>query len=65
MVLRAFTHEFNEREVAAQEYRLAKEHFDEVLRLRDPTNREHEKRFRDAAERRSVARDRFVAALCR
>lgn len=65
VIYEGFTHEHNAREVVAQEYRLAKEHLREVMRYRDSTNPEHQKRFRDAIDRQEAARERFIQELCR
>ena len=62
-VLRVFSHEFNAVDVARQEYELAKEHFQEVCKHRDPTNPDHQKRFRDAAERQEEARNNWLKLL--
>ena len=62
-VLRVFSHDHNTGDVARQEYELAKEHFREVCRLRDPTNPDHQRRFHDALERQGVARERYVDLL--
>ena len=65
-VLRVFTaHDHNSREVVAQEYRLAKEHLREVMLYRDCTNPDHQRRFRDALDRQSAAREWHIELLCR
>jgi hypothetical protein len=58
-----FTHEHNAAAVAEQEYEMAKEHVREVSLLRDPTNPDHQRRFRDAMDRQEVARERYVRLL--
>jgi hypothetical protein len=63
-VLRVFTHGHNAIEVATQEYELAKEHLREVSKHRDPTNPDHQKRFRDAMDRQELARDAYLRAIC-
>jgi hypothetical protein len=60
-----FTHDHNALDVARQEYNMAKQHFREVMKHRDCTNAEHQRRFRDALERQGVARERFVELLSR
>ncbi|HEX4611073.1 MAG TPA: hypothetical protein VH092_22980 [Urbifossiella sp.] len=62
-VLRAFNHEHNAAEVARQEYEFAKQHFREVCAFRDPTNPDHQQRFRDAADRQEEARERWLRVL--
>lgn len=64
-VLRVFDHSHNPRQVAAQEYELAKEHFKELLEYRDATNPDHQKRFQDALDRQEAARERYIKALSR
>jgi hypothetical protein len=63
-VLRVFSHEHNAREVAAQEYQLAKEYLSDVCKHRDPTNPDHQRRFQDAMERQEVAREAYLRAIC-
>jgi hypothetical protein len=64
VIYEGFTHEHNAHEVARQEYWLAKRHFREVLKYRDATNPEHQKRFRDALDRQEAAREAYVRAIC-
>jgi hypothetical protein len=63
-VLRVFSHDHNAGDVARQEYEFAKQHFQEVCKHRDPTNPDHQRRFRDAAERQEVARERWLKVVC-
>lgn len=58
-----FAHLHNPLEVARQEHELAKAHFREVVMHREAGNASHERRFRDALERRNAARDRYVEML--
>lgn len=58
-----FDHDHHRLEVARQEYALAKEHFREVCLHRIAGNADHDQRFRDAAERREVARERWLKLL--
>ncbi len=58
-----FVHEHNQLAVAKQEYEAAKEHFREVMEYRIAGNADHERRFRDAVDRQSAARDKYIAAL--
>ncbi len=59
-VIPVFDHLYNEREVAEQEHRFAEAHFKEVMRYRDATNPDHQRRYRDAFERRVAARQRWI-----
>jgi hypothetical protein len=63
VIYNGFAHVANRLEVATQEYIMAKKHCREVLRYRDSTNPEHQKRFQDALERQSVAREQYLEAL--
>ena len=63
LVIPVFGHVYNEREVAEQEHRLAEAHFKEVMRYRDATNPDHQRRYRDAFDRRVAARERLVAFI--
>ena len=58
-----FAHEHNVREVARQEYEAAKLHFREVCEHRIAGDADHDRRFRDAADRREAARNAFVELL--
>jgi hypothetical protein len=62
-VLRAFDHEHNALEVARQDYEMAKQHVDEILRLDWRQRNNCQDVFRAAVERRDAARKRFVALL--
>jgi GrpB-like predicted nucleotidyltransferase (UPF0157 family) len=64
-VIDVFEHENNALDVARQEYHMAKQHFREVMQYRDCTNAEHQRRFRDALERQTAARERYIELLCR
>ena len=65
VIQNVFTHEHNPLEVARQEYDLAKEHFRQVVLNRVIGIPGHERRFRDALDRKIAARDRFVEMLTR
>ncbi|WP_088260898.1 hypothetical protein [Fimbriiglobus ruber] len=58
-----FTHQHNQSEVVRQEYEAAKDHFREVCQHRIAGNADHDRRFRDAIDRRNAARERFVELL--
>ena len=45
-------HDHNARAAAEQEYKLAERHFTEVVKYRDCTNPDHQRRFDDALGRR-------------
>ena len=49
--------------MAEQEYEAAKEHFREVCKHRVAGNPDHDRRFRDAVEHKTAARDRYVELL--
>ncbi len=55
----------NRLEWARQEYRNAKEHFKEVCRHRIAGDADHNRRYRDAAERRSAAFELYLQAMDR
>ncbi|WP_020472389.1 hypothetical protein [Zavarzinella formosa] len=58
-----FCHEHNRLEVARQEYAAAKQHFREVMQNRIAGNTDHDRRFRDALNRQSAAREKLVELL--
>lgn len=58
-----FDHDHHPREVARQEYELAKEHFHEVCLHRIAGNADHDRRFRDAVDRQEAARARWLKLL--
>lgn len=62
-VVEVFTHHHNVPRVAKQEYDLAKQHYREVCDNFNATNADHQRRFRDAADRLEVARERWLGLL--
>ena len=62
-VCQVFSHQFNAKDVAHQEYELAKLHYWEVTHLLDWTQPEAPDRFQAAHERLQEARSRYFEFL--
>lgn len=62
-VIEAFTHHHNVSRVAKQDYDLAKAHYCEVCDNFGATNPDHQRRFRDAADRLETARDAYLLSF--
>jgi hypothetical protein len=65
VIERVFTIEHNRLDTARQEYELAKEHYAEVLKLREPGRPDHQQRFADAQERLERGREAYLTAFCK
>ena len=62
-VCHIFSHEHNAKDVAQQEYELAKDHYQEVLHFLDWTMPNAPERFHAALEHRDEARKRYFEFL--
>ncbi len=63
VVLQVFEHEHNTKDVARQEYELAKLHYQEVIYFLDWTLPGAPERFHAASDRRDDARRRYLDLL--
>jgi hypothetical protein len=62
-VIVAFTHEHNRRDVARQEFDLAKEHYRHVRRTMDCRDPASVERFQEASRLRSEAFERYIEVV--